>query len=284
MKIVWGNIQRPFTPLVSMAAILEVCCFTPESAKLAYEAGADRIELCDDREAGGTTPPYEWLANAQLYIRIPICVMIRPRGGDFNYSSAEFEQMKIDIEMFKPHANGFVFGVLEGDKKVDVRRTAELVKAAIPLPCTFHKAFDETPDLLEAFEDVVTSGCKSILTSGGAFSAQAGIETLGQLVRMSQRRITIMPGGSVRASNISTIRAFTRATIFHSSAVPKGTTEPSASEVRELKALLRENSIQAPLHVKPPSPTNSQSSEDDGSSDMMMSAVSIGVGDRHHAF
>ncbi|KAK3634431.1 hypothetical protein LTR56_015310 [Elasticomyces elasticus] len=212
--------------------------------------------------------------------------MIRPRGGNFIYSDLEFDQMKSDIKDFKAHSDGFVFGILNNDGRIDVTRTTELVKAAAPLPCTFHKAFDETPDLFEAFDDVLTTGCSAILSSGGAHTAQAGIETLGQLVRMSQRRITIMPGGSVRSSNISTLRAFTRADIFHSSAVPKGAAEPSSSEVRQLKAKLRAVSSHAPLHVQAPSRTSSQSS-DDVSSIMMGSAVSIGatpVDDRHHAF
>ncbi|TKA60014.1 hypothetical protein B0A55_12138 [Friedmanniomyces simplex] len=269
-------------------ALLEVCCFTPGSAILAYEAGADRIELCTDREAGGTIPPFEWLADVQRHVRIPVFVMIRPRGGDFTYSSTEFDQMKRDINAFKFQANGYVFGMLDGDRRVDVVRTAELVKAAAPLPCTFHKAFDETPDLFVALEDVLATGCSAILTSGGAPSAPAGIETLEELVRTAQKRLTIMPGGSVRASNISTIRALTGASIFHSSAVPRGATEPSASEIRELKALLREDIVQTPLPVKTPSPTASQSSGEDGlSSDMLMSAVSIGAApadNRHHSF
>ncbi|KAK5723715.1 hypothetical protein LTR15_005415 [Elasticomyces elasticus] len=267
-------------------ALLEICCFDPASAVLAYEAGADRVELCKDREAGGTTPSYDWLVDVRGRVRIPIFTMIRPRGGNFIYSDVEFDQMKSDIKDFKAHSDGFVFGILNNDGRIDVRRTAELVKAAAPLPCTFHKAFDDTPDLLEAFDDVLNTGCSAILSSGGAHTAQAGIESLGQLVRMSQQRITIMPGGSVRSSNISTLRAFTRADIFHSSAVPKGATEPSASEVRQLKDQLRAIISHAPLHVQAPSRTSSQSS-DDISSTMMGSAVSIGatpVHDRHHAF
>ncbi|KAK0364589.1 hypothetical protein LTR02_007885 [Friedmanniomyces endolithicus] len=221
-------------------ALLEICCFAPESAILAYEAGADRIELCINREAGGTTPPVEWLAEVQRHVRIPVFVMIRPRAGDFTYSSAELDQMKRDIAVFKSQADGLVFGILDSEGRVDVVRTAELVKTAAPLPCTFHKAFDENLDLLEAFEDVLATGCSAILTSGGAPSALAGVRTLEALVHKSQQRLTIMPGGSVRGSNISRIRELTCAGIFHSSAVPEGATEPSASEVRQMKAILRE--------------------------------------------
>ncbi|KAK0948890.1 hypothetical protein LTS01_025936, partial [Friedmanniomyces endolithicus] len=107
-------------------ALLEVCCFDPESAILAAEAGADRIELCDDREAGGTTPPLAWLRHVQRHVRIPVFVMIRPRSGDFNYTTPEFDRMKHEITALKPQADGFVFGILHDDRRVNVAWTAEL--------------------------------------------------------------------------------------------------------------------------------------------------------------
>lgn len=191
--------------------------------------------------------------------------------------------MKADVNRYKTHADGYVFGILDDERKVDVARTAALVEMAKPLPCTFHKAFDEAPDAFEAIEDVISAGCKTVLTSGGASSAYAGSKTLGQLVRMSRERITIMPGGSVRASNIAQIRAYTRASIFHSSAVPKSTTTPSGDEIRALKMLLNENSTSLTLAEQSPSPTETHSSEDDESvSDMLMSAVSIGASPAEH--
>ncbi len=46
-------------------------------------------------------------------VKIPVFVMIRPRGGDFLYSDEEFDVMKMEIEIFKEHgADGFVFGIL----------------------------------------------------------------------------------------------------------------------------------------------------------------------------
>ncbi|KAK5119774.1 hypothetical protein LTR85_007350 [Meristemomyces frigidus] len=259
-------------------ALLEVACFSPEHALLAYEAGADRIELCNDRHAGGTTPPLRWLTAIREIITVPVFVMIRPRGGDFHYSDQEFSQMKAEIQNFKGLADGYVFGLLNGEGKVDVARTGDLVGCAHPLPCTFHRAFDDTPNAFEAFENVISAGCRAILTSGGAASALAGVETLAQLVRMSQGRVTVMPGGSVRARNIAMVKGYTKAEVFHSSGVPKGMEVPSADEIRDMKSLLQAPMAGlAPLQ-RPPSPATDDSADDGEAVErMQMSAVSIGA-------
>ncbi|KAK5118823.1 hypothetical protein LTR62_000032 [Meristemomyces frigidus] len=260
-------------------ALLEVACFSPEGAILAYDAGADRIELCYDRNSGGTTPPHTWLAALRPRIGIPIYVMIRPRPGNFIYTDAEFEQMRADLGALKGRVDGFVLGVLNAQSKVDVQRTAELVKLASPLPCTFHKAFDETPDLVAALEDVVETGCSSVLSSGGSSSALAGVDTLSQLVRMSQQRITVIPGGSLRASNVATIRARTQATLYHSSGIPKGAEEPSVNEIHKMKALLNDNTALTAGRSDSPSPSASRSSDDESpAAHMINSAVSVGPG------
>ncbi|KAK4554789.1 hypothetical protein LTR86_008291 [Recurvomyces mirabilis] len=258
-------------------ALLEIACFSKESAILAYEAGADRIELCDNRDAGGTTPPSDWLDVLRGRVDIPIYVMIRSRGGNFTYSGAEFDEMKDSIRELKSRAAGFVFGILDPQRNIDISRTTELVKLASPLPCTFHKAFDETPDLLAALGDVIDTGCSSILSSGGASNALAGLGTLRQLVHMSERRITIIPGGSLRANNVAIIRSYTRASMFHSSGIPKGAKQPHPDEIEKMKTLLNEHETAALPPIDPPSPPMSRSSDDEGSiSDMLNSAVSIG--------
>lgn len=258
-------------------ALLEVACFSPENAILAFQAGADRIELCHDREAGGTTPPYEWLPLVNSQVTIPIYVMIRPRGGDFHYSDEEFDQMRADIDRFKPEANGYVFGILDIDKKVDTCRTAELVERARPLPCTFHRALDETADLFEAFEDVISTGCKAVLSSGGASSASGGVEMLGQMIRMSTKRITVIPGGGVRSKNVSEVQGFTKASIMHSSACLRGKDEPDVDEIRRLKALLQRHNHPLPESAGRLSPEMvSQKEEHVLLETMRDSAVSIG--------
>ncbi|KIX92452.1 uncharacterized protein Z520_11772 [Fonsecaea multimorphosa CBS 102226] len=219
-------------------ALLEIACFNPDSAVAASEAGADRIELCDNADVGGTTPPLSWLTTLRDKIKIPINVMVRPRGGDFVYSVEEFQEMKDVILRFKPIADGFVFGILKHDRSVDAVSTSELVKLAAPLPCTFHRAFDETTDLFQALEDIDGCGIRTILTSGGASSAVQNCDVLAQLVKQAGGRVVVMPGGGVRSTNIAELKARTNALVYHSSALIAGQNIADIAEIGQMKAIL----------------------------------------------
>lgn len=228
-----------------MMALLEICCFNVESAVVAWKAGADRIEFCQDQDVGGTTPSLDALIRVKQQVTIPVFVMIRPRGGNFVYSDPEFDRMQSDIDAFKSVADGFVFGILDRDGQIDVQRTIRLVMGAHPLPCTFHRAFDESADVYQALEDVVATGCQTILTSGAADDAPAGAHILAELVRRANRRITIMPGGGIRSQSLRDLDAATGATSYHSSALCNGQTEPVAAEIRSMKMLLHEKPLNA---------------------------------------
>lgn len=219
-------------------ALLEIACFDAESAITAWKAGADRIELCHGKDEGGTTPSLASIELVKQHVTIPVFVMIRPRGGDFTYSGEEFEQMKADIDRFKALVDGLVFGILDTDGEIDVARNSELVRRAVPLPCTFHRAFDEAKDLGRALESIVLAGCHAILSSGGEIDAEAGSVVLAGLVKQAGRRIQIVPGGGVRAKHVRWLRETTRARMFHSSGIPAGESEVDAGEIGRMKALL----------------------------------------------
>ncbi|KXT06901.1 hypothetical protein AC578_7300 [Pseudocercospora eumusae] len=218
--------------------LLEISCFSVESAILAAKAGADRIELCDGQSEGGTTPPQEWITQVKAAVDKPIFVMVRPRGGSFQVNDVEFEAMKASIDAFKDQVQGFVFGILESNDKVDVARTAELVQRAKPLPCTFHKAFDQTPNLLDALEDLVKAGISFVLTSGGAPNALAGMQPLRQLVTAARNRLTILTAGGVRLNNLAQIRQSSGAKAFHSSALDEGSLLPNVEGIRQMRTIL----------------------------------------------
>ncbi|WP_080778625.1 copper homeostasis protein CutC [Chryseobacterium phocaeense] len=215
---------------------IEIACFNPESAIIAFENGADRIELCDGLSEGGTTPDFDTVKELREKINIPIFVMIRPRGGDFTYSEAESEQMEKDLILFKSlDVDGFVFGILDENNQVNVEHNRILVEMAYPLPCTFHRAFDRAEGLEDSLEKVIDCGFKTILTSGQKPNVAEGKENLKKLVELSNGRIEILVGGGLRSTNIEELRAYTHAGYFHSSAITDGGAFANQDEVVALK-------------------------------------------------
>jgi copper homeostasis protein len=198
---------------------LEVCIDSVESAIAAERGGAKRVELCSDLLEGGITPGAGLIVSVRRRIAIGLFVMIRPRGGDFYYTDLEFEVMQEEIAHARRFgADGFVLGLLDRQGRVDVPRTRKLVELAHPLPVTFHRAIDMTPDLPAAFDDVLSTGATRILTSGGAPGAMQGMVEIARMVEVSNGRIAIMPGGGITPENIAVIAQATGALEFHSSA------------------------------------------------------------------
>lgn len=218
---------------------LEIACFNLESALVASKSEADRIELCADASTGGITPSFEDIKTLRKETDKEIMVMIRPRGGDFDYSHEEFEQMKSEIIMIKNfRIDGFVFGILNDDNEIDFDRNQELIELAKPFPCTFHRAFDRTSDAIDSLKMVIKLGFKTILTSGLDSNVDYGKRELETLVKTAKDRITIMPGGGLRSTNIEEIDSFTNATYFHSSAMIDDSGIANLEEINRLKSLI----------------------------------------------
>ena len=198
---------------------LEICCYSAESSFKAEHAGANRIELCDNFTEGGTTPSYATIKYAVKNLKIPINVIIRPRGGDFLYSNMEFEIMKQDIlEMKKLGVNGIVFGILKANGEIDIDKIKEIIELSYPLEHTFHRAFDMCQNHLKSLEQLKKLGIKRILTSGGENTAYNGIKLLSKLVKAAENEIIIMPGSGINENTIGEILQKTEASEFHSSA------------------------------------------------------------------
>ena len=219
---------------------IEIACFNLESALLAQKAGADRVELCANISVGGTTPSIEIIQQARKNLTIDLYVMIRPRGGNFVYSEAELEQMKLEIETIKQlGVDGFVFGILNEDKTINIEQNKALVELASPFPCTFHRAFDAVSNYELALEDVISCGFSTVLTSGTFSDVMEGKEVLKKLVIQSKNRIEIMPGGGLRSTNISELNQTVNANWYHSSAITDGTEIANQAEIIQLKNKLQ---------------------------------------------
>lgn len=178
--------------------LLESPVFNIEAAIMAHHYGVDRLELCSAYSEGGLTPGPGLFSHLKSNIEIPIFVMIRPREGNFIYSADELDVMKEEIRIFSSlGADGFVFGVLNEDGSVQKKACKELVDLAGDKPCTFHRAFDVSYDLMKSLEDVIDCGFKRILTSGGKSSVGVGLQVIQILLREAKDEIIIMPGGGM---------------------------------------------------------------------------------------
>jgi copper homeostasis protein len=195
---------------------LEICVDNVESAIDVQNAGANRVELCNNLIEGGTTPGFGTICSARNSLSIGLHVIIRPRGGDFLYSDVEFDIMRREIDQCgECGVDGIVLGILESNGAIDIERTARLIEFARPMSATFHRAFDMSGDPLKGLEDVIACGADRLLTSGQKNKASEGAELINRLVRQACNRIIIMPGSGINESNIAEIASKTGAMEFH---------------------------------------------------------------------
>jgi copper homeostasis protein len=200
-----------------VSPLLEVCVDGIDDARIAAEAGADRIELCAALSEGGLTPSPGTMAAAAS-LPVPVVAMIRPRGGDFRFSPAEEAVMARDIAAAREAGlAGIVLGASDAGDRLDAALLARLIEAAAPLPVTLHRAFDLAPDPHEALETAFALGFARILTSGGQPRAADGAAAIADLAARAAGRIAIMPGGGITAANAAGILRRTGAREIHAS-------------------------------------------------------------------
>jgi len=210
--------------------LIELCVEGIDGFLAAQEAGADRVELCASLVEGGLTPSLATIRAAVKAAKIPVHVIIRPRGGDFLYSDAEFETMVEDIKALRNEGvSGVVIGCLTPDGRIDEARTKALAEAAQPMSVTCHRAFDMTADASEALEALIRCGIDRVLTSGQRDTAVEGTAILKAAVKQADGRIVIMGCGALDADNIQKVRDETGLSEMHFAAL---TTVPSGMAFR----------------------------------------------------
>ena len=198
--------------------IFELCAETIDACLAAKEGGAHRIELCSGLSDGGLTPSHGLVRAAVECSGLPVHVLLRPRGGGFLYTKAEIEVLREDIQHVRElGAVGVVLGLLRPDGSVDVEGIRELVQLAHPMKVTFHRAFDVTPSLPRALEDIIATGCDRVLTSGGQRDAMTGAGCVAELVAQADHRIAVAVGVGLRLKDAASLARLTGAAHFHGS-------------------------------------------------------------------
>jgi len=168
--------------------------------------GADRLELCGELLQGGVTPSHGLIEAVWDQISIPLFVLIRPRAGDFLYTSDELDVMERDIRVARAlHVDGIVAGALTTDGDVDVAAMRCILDAARPMEVTFHRAFDFVRDQDEALDTLLELEVDRVLTSGGASTALQGAESLARLNLRAGSDLTVMAGGSITPTNVGEV-------------------------------------------------------------------------------
>ncbi|RXH57839.1 copper homeostasis protein CutC [Granulicella sibirica] len=222
--------------------IFEVCAEDLDACLAARDGGADRIELCSALSEGGLTPSHALIRAAVAQSGLPVFCMLRPRGGNFVYSESEFELMQEDLSHARELGTaGFVAGMLFDNGAVDIERMTQLVELAAPLEMTFHRAFDEADDLEKSLEDVIATGSKRLLTSGGAPDVLSGAERIARLVDQAAGGIAIAVGGGLRLESALQVARITHAPQFHGSVrhLHQGRMKTKASDVQSMIEALR---------------------------------------------
>lgn len=183
---------------------LEIAVQDAEGVSVAARAGADRIELCSALALGGLTPSRALIEYA-VAGRLPVHVLIRPRGGGFEYSDVERDVMLADVtHALAAGAAGVVVGGTR-DGRIDQDFLTQVRDRSGSSTVTFHRAFDTITDRRAAIETLVTHGVDRVLTSGGATRAPDALDELERIVGWAAGRIQTMAGGGVDEATIEAV-------------------------------------------------------------------------------
>lgn len=201
--------------------IVEACIESLEEAIYAKENGANQLEVCSLLDLDGLTPNEELIQDIINNANLPMNIMIRNRGGNFEYSLDEISAMIDDIQRLKSHPiKGIVFGATKKDEHnntiLDMSAIYQICKAAYPLPVTIHKAIDICDDILaevRLLKEVFN--VKYILSSGGCATAVQGADMLISLQNEVGSQIDIIAAGKITPDNLSIIREKSALTHFH---------------------------------------------------------------------
>tara|TARA_B100000902_G_scaffold370913_1_gene396436 strand:- start:251 stop:898 length:648 start_codon:yes stop_codon:yes gene_type:complete len=197
--------------------LLEACVENLDQALLAERKNADRIELCGRLDLGGITPSREMIISSVKQLSIPAKIMIRPRGGNFIYSSPEVELMMSDIIFCKKNGIGeIVLGALTDKGEVDLPLIRTLSSLADPMKVTFHKAIDDVNDYMRSLEELSSlKRIESVLTSGTGKNAILGKPLLKRAIEMFSGTLSIIAAGSITNENLEKVHSELGAKEYH---------------------------------------------------------------------
>lgn len=199
---------------------IEICAGSLDDAIAAEKAGAARIELNSSLFLGGLTPSLGTLQLVKKETSLKVLTMVRPRAAGFLYTPSEFKTMEEDARLFIDNgADGIVFGFLNQDGTIDVKRCESLIKIAGNKEKVFHRAIDVVPDPFQTLDILIELGFTRVLTSGQEPTAYEGMELIAEMVKYVKGQIEILPGGGITKKNAAKLVQGTGVTQIHFAAL-----------------------------------------------------------------
>jgi len=197
--------------------ILEVIACSVADAIEAKEGGAARLEIVSALDRGGLTPPVELVRAIKDAVDLPLRVMVRESDGYQTSGEAEIEKLCAAADQFsRLDVDGLVLGFLKG-KTIDLDLTARVLAVAPKLKATFHHAFEDAADQLQAVREIKTlSQVDRILSHGGSGDLEARRQRLDAYVHAAAPEITIIAGGGrIDSRAIALLRDTSAVREFH---------------------------------------------------------------------
>jgi copper homeostasis protein len=196
--------------------ILEVIACSVSDAIEARKGGANRLEIVRNLEQGGLTPPIELVSEIRNAVDLPLRVMLRENVGYQTRSEQEVGTLCLAAKQFAALGiDGVVLGFLKGER-VDVELTQRVLAQAPKLKATFHHAFEDARNQLEAVMDIKSfPQVDRILSSGGVGELKDRNERLATYADVAAPEITILAGGGIDSAAISLLMQTTGIREFH---------------------------------------------------------------------
>jgi len=209
-----------------MDRMIEICCGSAEDGYLAWQAGARRIEMNCALTLGGLTPSTGSVELIKKKTDLKVIAMLRPRGGGFQYSDIDFQQMLVDaVRLLDAGADGITFACLTDKGELDlaqVKTMVDLIHGYKGCEAVINRGFDMVADPCFTLGSLAFLKVDRVLTSGGKATAWEGREVIKAMQQAYGDQVQILAAGGVTASNVKKIMDYTGISQVHCSAAVHG--------------------------------------------------------------
>lgn len=214
--------------------MLEVIVCSVVDAIEAQRGGASRLEVVRDLQVGGLTPSLELVREIKSSVGLPLRVMVRETSGFETNDEDEIGRLCDDVlRLDHLGVDGVVIGFLK-DGMIDVELTNRILRCAPNVKATFHHAFEDAHDKMEALEMIRQIPQIDRVLSHGDGNA----ETLASYARVSS--VPILAGGGIDAKAILEIGRSTPIREFHVGRAARVDDRVDSALVRKLVDRCRE--------------------------------------------